>query len=174
MRPKGILIIALRIGAIIIVVNALDKFPLLLGYYKTETGVSGSAFITMSLIPLFISFLIAGLMWFVPDFLLNKVFVRDNSEARNVVSDAELGHLFIALIGLYILATAIADMVYHVGLVNESKKQIGNSFEMLPSDYASFIATIAETIIGALLIFGSKPIFYLMSRFKKEIKGSSL
>ena len=174
MRPKGILIIALRIGAVIIVVNALDKFPLLLGYYKTETGVSGNAFITMSLIPLFISFLIAGLMWFVPNFFLNKVFVRDNSEDRNVVSGADLGHLFISLIGLYILATAIADIVYHVGLVSEAKKQIGNSFEMLPSDYASFIATIAETIIGTLLIFGSRPIFYLMSRFQKEIKGGSL
>ena len=174
MRPKGILIIALRIGAVIIVVNALDKFPLLLGYYRTETGVSSSAFITMSLIPLLISLLIACFMWFMPNFFLNKVFLRDNSEDRNIINGTELGHLFISLIGLYILATAVADIVYHVGLVNEAKKQIGISFEMLPSDFASFIATIAETIIGTILIFGSKPIFFLLSRFQKEIKSGSL
>ena len=174
MRPKSLLIIALRIGAVIIVVNALDKFPLLLGYYSTESGVSSSAFITMSLIPLLISLLIAILMWFMPNFFLNKVFFRDNVEDRNVVNGTELGHLFISLIGLYILATAVADIVYHVGLVNEAKRQIGNSFEMLPSDFASFIATIAEAIIGSVLIFGSRPIFYLMSRFSKEVKGGSL
>ena len=113
-------------------------------------------------------------MWFVPNFFLKNVFFRDNSEDKDVVSGSELGHLFISLIGLYILATAIADIIYHIGLVNEAKKQIGISFEMLPQDYASFIATIAEIIIGTLLIFGSRPIFYLISRFQKEIKRDSL
>lgn len=174
MNPKAILLIALRIGAVLIIVNALEKFPLLFGYYRTETGVSAPAFITMSLFPLIFSFLIATMMWFMPNLFLKDFFLGDNREDKNIVGAPELGHLFISLMGLYILATAIADIIYHVGLVNEAKKQIGVSFEMLPQDYAGFIATIAETIIGTLLIFGSKPIFYLIAKFQKEIKKDSL
>lgn len=174
MNPKGILVVALRIGAVLIVVNALEKFPLLFGYYRTETGISVSAFVTMSLIPCFLSFLMGALMWFLPNLFLNKVFYRDKNENKDNVNASELAHLFISLIGLYILATSIADIIYHISFVNEAKKQIGTSFVMPPQDYAALIATIAEMILGALLIFGSKPIFYLITRFQKELKKDSL
>ncbi len=64
MTSKSILFVALRIGAILILVNALEKFPLAFGYYQTETGVSFNAFFTMSIAPLLFSIIIACLMWF--------------------------------------------------------------------------------------------------------------
>ncbi len=171
MNYKNISIITSKIGAIIILVNALNKFPLALGYYHTESGVSLAAFLSMSVLPLFLSLIISFLLWVSPKSILKNVLIESETTASSAKVDSlSMSRILISIVGLYIFTNAIGDIVFYVSYISESKKQIGPFFVLPPQDYAGLIATICEFILGIALIFVNKPISYYIEKFQNETK----
>lgn len=174
MDTKNILTIALRIGAIIILVNVLSQFPTYYSDYLSEGAKAQRLFILLTVIPSAFSVVMSILMWFYPQFFLKYFFIREKTESENHSEASELATFLIGIIGLYILITAIADMFYHTSFVYEGRKIFGSNFELTPQNRAEIFATIVEIVLGGLLIFGNKIFSKLISRFRFEMKKDSL
>ena len=170
MNYKSLFIIALRIAAIFIVVDVIEKFPFYYESHCIDGVLQMKSFLGQLVIPSTLLLFISALMWFYPDFLLKKVFLKEEVLEEGGIDVSELGALLISLIGLYILIYALADIVYHITFFSVLSDQLGNLFKPTPQKQAEMAATIAEIVFGFSLLFGSKFFTFLLLRLQKEIK----
>lgn len=162
----------LRIGAIVILVSLLEKVPLsvetVISNFQNDINVSAILF---SLAPGVFALIISFLLWFFPATLTSKFAAPDEGKEIEPDQPRLYSELLISVIGLYILANAIPDFIYHLVLYIVSRNE---GLELLPVDHAAFVATIAEAIVGIFLIHGSGLIHKLIQSLKREMKEKSL
>jgi hypothetical protein len=127
--------------------------------------------ILFSMAPGIFALFFSFLLWFYPSTISSKLSAP--TENLNVESDYEkaLGEILIAVLGLYIIANAIPDLIFHIVLYIVSNNQ---NLQILPIDRAASIATIVELIIGLFLLYGSGLIQKFIQRLKREISEKSL
>ncbi len=170
MKSKSILEVALRIGAIIIVLIILEKIPFNPTYYYIGDKLNWYMFTGMTLLPLLIILLVAISMWVSPDRFLNHISSKKELNSKDLDMD-KLGTSLIAIVGLYIVTFSISDLVYHLTSIKMATSVLGSDFKMVPEQIASLAATIVELIIGVLLIYGRNIISAIVLQYKGEIKG---
>jgi hypothetical protein len=162
----------LRIGAIVILVSLLEKVPFsvetLSNTWENSQNINAIIF---SIAPGIFALIVSFLLWFFPYTISSKLSTpTDNLKVESDYAKA-LGEILISIIGLYILANAIPDLIYHIVLYIVTSNE---NLEILPVDRAASIATIAELIIGLFLLYGSGLIHKFVQRLKKEINEKSL
>jgi len=170
MNYKSLFIVALRIGAIFIVVDVIRKFPFYYESHLLDGVLQLTSFLGQLVIPSALLLCFAALVWFYPDFLLKKVFLKKDVLEEGNIEVSELGALLISLLGLYILIYAIVDIVYFITYFNVVDDKLGDVFKPTPRDQAQMVATIAEIVLGFVLLFGSKFFTFILLRIQKEIK----
>ena len=116
--------------------------------------------------PIIISLFISACMWFYPNQLLSNVFLRNEIDESTNVSDSVIGELLISILGLYVLSYAIPDIIFHIVFYINIE---GYRDALRARDYASFVATIVEFVIGVYLIYGSKIVNNFIRQIKKDI-----
>lgn len=160
----------LRISAIIILVSLLERVPfsveVLINTWETNPNIYAILF---SIAPGIFALIISFLLWFFPSTLSSK-FANPN-ETLDKDSINIFGDFLISIVGLYILANAVPDLIYFVSLYIISSSE---NIEILPFDRAAFVATVVEIIIGLFLLYGSSLIHKFIQRLKKEINEKSL
>ena len=170
MNTNNIIKIALKIGAIVIVVNSLNKLPPFFDYVLYSKGSQPiTASTVFGLFPCIFSLIIGCFMWFFPGQLLSNVFLRHDNEESTSVHESIIAELLISILGLYVLTYAIPDMVYHVVFYFNYTNLDGIKGPLRPSDYAAFVTTIFEIVLGAYLIYGSKIVNNFIRQIKKDI-----
>ena len=107
----------LRIGAILILLSLLEKVPfsveILSNTWQNSQNINAILFsMAPGIFALFVSFL----LWFYPSTISSKLSAPTDN--LNVESDYEkaLGEILITVLGLYIIANAIPDLIYHIVL----------------------------------------------------------
>ena len=170
MKSKSILEVALRIGAIIIVLIILEKIPFNPTYYYIDGKLNWYMFTGFTLLPLLIILLVAILMWIMPDRFLKHISTNNEVVTKDLDID-KLGTSLIAIVGLYIVSFSISDLVYHLTSIKMAISVLGSEFGMVPEQIASLSATIAELIIGVFMIYGRRIISALVLQYHREFKG---
>lgn len=159
----------LRIGAIVILVSLLEKVPLnietVVGNWQKNPSVSTILF---SMAPGVFALIISFLLWFYPATLSSKFLAPTENSGIEQNKLEIFGEILISVIGLYILANAIPDLIYHIVLYILSSNE---NLELLPVDRAASVATIAEIIIGIFLLYGSGLIHRFIQGIKREMKA---
>ena len=157
----------LRVAAIVILLSLVEKVPL-----SIETAMStwqnnpNVSVILFSMAPGIFALIISFLLWFFPSTLLSKFSGPTKNGETDPDKSVIFGELIISVIGLYILANAIPDVVYHIVLYIVSSNE---NLELLPVDRAASVATLAEIIIGMFLLYGSGLIHRFIQGIKREI-----
>ncbi|MCP4705796.1 MAG: hypothetical protein GY865_14450 [candidate division Zixibacteria bacterium] len=169
MTSKSMLIIALRIGAIIIAVTVIERVPL----YVIDLGPNSHFdlyYITVFVIlPNLVFLFFAAIMWFKPYLFLNHVSKNEFIEIKNIDIN-KFASLLIAILGLYILIFSTVDLINHVVSIKYTKSFLGRDFVYSGNQIGAIVATIVEMVLGLLLIYGKNIIITLIQRFQKEIK----
>lgn len=159
----------LRIAAVMILLSLLEKVPLsvetVISNWQNNPSVSAILF---SMAPGIFALIISFVLWFYPGTLSSKFSGPAEYSGNEQDISALFGEILISVIGLYILATAIPDVVYHIVLYIVSSNE---SLELLPVDRAASVATIAEIIIGMFLLYGSGLIHRFIKGIKREMKA---
>ena len=162
----------LRVGAIVILVSLLEKVPLsvetVIGNWQNNPSVTAILF---SLAPGIFALIISFLLWFYPATLASKFSAPTENSGIDQDKLGLFGEILISVIGLYILANAIPDLIYHIVLYIVSSNE---NLELLPVDRAASVATIAEIVIGMFLLYGSGLIHRFIQGIKREMKEKSL
>ena len=163
---SDILRIALRIGAVVIAVNAIEKFPGFYATYDMHGEFDWYLFAGFLVLPTLVAFLVSALMWFSPPVFLKSFQTGTEPESQPATS-SEIGRVLVSAIGLYILSFSVGDLIYHITYI----KTIGvGHLEYMPETVAGLVATFAEIVIGIALIFGNNVISRLITRFHNEKK----
>ena len=162
----------LRIGAIVILLSLLEKVPLsvetISNTWQSNQNINTVLF---SMVPGIFALIISFILWFYPSTISSKLsYPADDMGEKSNYAKA-LGEILIAILGLYILANAIPDLVYHIVLYIVSNNE---NLKIMPIDRAASIATIVELIIGLFLLYGSDLIHKVVQRLKMEIKEKDL
>ena len=171
MISKGIINIALRVGAIVIAVHVIRQFPPQYSIYTLRGSVHWFPLIGFLILPSLVSLLIAASLWFYPGYYLKKLPVEENSENLSSLVPNEIGSILIAVIGVYILCYSITDLIYHLTYIRIMGDRIGSYSPIPPETMALIVATIVEMILGVFLIFGCSVITKFIVRFRKELKS---
>jgi hypothetical protein len=159
----------LRVAAIVILLSLLEKVPLsveaLVSTWQNNPNVS---VILFSMAPGIFALIISFLLWFYPATLSSKFAAPTENNGIDQDKSILFGEILISVLGLYILANAIPDVVYHIVLYIVSSNE---NLELLPVDRAAAVATIAEIIIGVFVLYGSGLIHRFIQGIKREMKA---
>lgn len=149
------LVIALKIAAIILTLNVVQNLPAELANVEYIKGTIDSLTVLLTLVlPASIKLLVAALFWVFPKFLITSI-VPDPQKSET--SSEYFNHLYNSLIiaiGVYLIGVALSDLAYYLALKSEMQRQFASSLQ--PPEHAGLVATVAQIIIGVLLIIGSK------------------
>ena len=170
MKSKNMLAVVLRIGAIIVAINIIEKIPLNFGTFYIEGHLNWYMLIGFVILPNLIMLFVAALMWINPN-----IFLRHISEEETIKLEydfEEIASMLIAIAGLYIIAFSLSDLIYHITSIKVAKSIMGTDFRFMPDQVGSIAATIAELLIGLSLIYGRNILLMLVQQFKKEFKSS--
>jgi len=164
--------VALRIGAILILINLLEKMPFsvdsILYSWQNDSDLSA---IIYSMAPGIFALIIAFLMWFCPETLASKFSNSIEIEQDEHIKSSNFPEILISIVGLYILVNAVSDFIYHLVLIIVS---INEKLPIPAYERAAFVATIFEIIIGLFLLYGSGLVHRIIKQIKKEINTKSL
>ena len=162
----------LRVGAIVILISLLEKVPFTVEALSNSWESSHDIYtILYSLSPGIFALIICFLLWFFPSTISSKLSDLEDISRINPGHLDLLSGILISIVGVFIFANAIPDLVYHIVLHIESARM---NIDILPVDRAALIATFFEVVIGGVLIYGSDLISNLINRFHKELNTESL
>jgi hypothetical protein len=162
----------LRIGAIVILLSLLEKVPIsieaIINNWQNNPDVFAVLF---SMAPGIFALVISFLLWFYPSTLSSQFSAKNENSSLDNDKSGLFGDTLISVIGLYILAHAIPDLIYHIVLIIVSSKE---NIVILPIDRAASVATIAEIVIGMFLLYRSSLVHKFIQGLKREMKEKSL
>ncbi len=155
-------------AAVFLAIRVLENFPQqYAGYINLgdEYGTRSYLIFTI-IIPNAISLLFSALFWMFP----NKLIATIVPDAAKNKSDPEyfesLNSALVSVVGVYIVAFGLADLIYFYALKQEMISQFGEGAVLQPTDHAAFVATFVEVVIGTLLIIGNKGFTKAISKIR--------
>jgi hypothetical protein len=159
MKLTELTAIGLRIFAVYLFMYALNQSALLIGFidsdnYDGANRVTPAFYIFWVGTPLLISIVI----WFFPITTTKLFLPKYKTDTFSPVEKSELYIAAIVLVGIFILSTAIPDVLYWVIRVYLAADLMdsGLDFIFTPKDKASMVATVIQLIMGIWLLFGAK------------------
>ncbi|WP_395020675.1 hypothetical protein [Dongia sp.] len=147
--------IALRIGAVIVIVDILVSLPMAFTAARYYAPVTFNQRIFDSAIfPLAISFCCAVLIYGFAEEIADRLVLRGKTEVE-ILAPADLSGLeqtAVAILGLYFLIMGLADVVHFLVRYLTLQLAIGPASSILVSpDTANFGGTLFRVIVGGFL-----------------------
>ncbi|SEQ52300.1 hypothetical protein SAMN03080615_01827 [Amphritea atlantica] len=155
MESKNILTVAIRIGAIVLAVNALQAFPNYYGLYLGDGEQAKSAFIAFTVVPTVLSMLFAIVAWFFPQSLLKTASF---GKATDFELPTSIGAALFACIGLFLVLSSLVDLAYNFSYIRYFKQEFSYSAPLPAETKANLIATILELLLGVIVLVGNRGI----------------
>jgi hypothetical protein len=167
---RSILIVALRVGAIILALQFFKDFPsLIFNYQEGRAGVADSnLFWLFQFLPSLLVLVISMIMWLFPDFLVKNLPFPQAEDDKFPFEATTFHFAAISVISLYILVNSAADIVYFVTLKLSLESQLGTLYQMQPETKAGLLSSVAGIIMGLFLLVKSKAIAKYLERILHE------
>ncbi len=156
-RDLGILLI--RLMALSIFINVIVGIPAIIAW-DVPHGMKNF------MISYTASFIIALLLWFLADTIVNEMISgTETSDKFTQFSLIEIWTMAISLMGLYLIAHSIPDLIYQI--VYYLKHDQGDQLANYKSDILKLISPAVRTIIGFYLLLGYKGIIGFISKSRE-------
>lgn len=166
MSSKQLVALAVRMFAIFIAVwvmrHGFVVVPMLAGPDATRTDLL-AVFLTVS-VPL----VVAVLLWVFPARVAGHLLPRTSTPARpEPWTAAELQAAAFSVLGMWILARAVADLGYWiVYLLLLPGSGAYRSSGLSPADLGGLVSTALELVIGVWLLLGARGLAGVIRRFR--------
>lgn len=164
MSREDFVAVAARLFAIFLLYITVRSVPGTLHVLSQPDGAGWYVlygFLLMALL-LFVAFL-----WFFPLTVARKLLPVMREPRSETALDASMAlSVGITLIGLWVLASALADAAYWASLVVSVAKFAPQGFEWSPEQMAGMVATVVELAIALSLVLGSTGIKKLIHRYR--------
>ena len=146
--------LAVKLFAIFLFVYSLQKLVNVLPWFSPDVTISWIA-ITYAVCYGLALVLICLVLWFFPLTVAKELIPFESGQPTTLSQDSILSIAFVIL-GLWVLSTAIPDMVYWSIVISQSR-EMGLSWQDAAADVkGNTYATILEIIIGLWLLLGAK------------------
>ncbi|MET1255010.1 hypothetical protein [Aliikangiella maris] len=168
MTHRNILVIVLRLAAVFLAIRVLENFPQqFIGFLNLGDEYRTPSYLILAVImPNAISLLLAALLWLFPDKLIATIIPDATKNKSDPEYFENLNSALISAVGVYIIAFGLADLIYFFALKKEMISQFGEGIVLQPTDHAAFVATLAEVVIGVLLIIGNKGVTQVIYKIR--------
>lgn len=170
MTLRDIARLAIKIAGLIIIVSAVTDVPHLLGrLLPLQPPMTARDVVAMAFAPPAIAALIGLLMFWGAGRIADRLLVAPAPPGQSGGLDLRgIEEIVIAALGLYLVATGIADAVYYWGKVGLYHRMVTeNTFPMpviLEGDFGGILSTAARLLIGAMLFLLSRGIVAIRRR----------
>ncbi|WP_196137819.1 hypothetical protein [Aliikangiella sp. G2MR2-5] len=169
MTHRNILVTTIRIAAIFLLIRILENFPQqFFNSVALNSEYATTSFLVFTVfVPNLVTLIFAVLFWFFPNKLIRSI-VPDSAQSEQTPEYFNsLNSALISAIGVYIIAFSLSDIIFYFSLKLELTNEFGST-PMQPVDQASFYATIAEVVIGLLLIIGNQGVSILIAKLRNR------
>ncbi len=157
MTEKRLDVVAVKIGAVIIMMLALQRLSNNLSWMAVteEWPAAVSAVIALSFI---LPIIMALILWFFPATIVGTLTQTAESSETPVYSPELILMIGISLIGLFILVSGLLDIIYWESLwrIIREREALGNPVS--PQTLASRFTNIARLLFGFGLLLGRRTI----------------
>ena len=165
MSRLDVVAVALRVLAVFLVVMVLRFAGAIVQVLDSGSAGVIALYVLLTVVPPLGA---ATLIWFFPLTLATKFLPVASDAIEPLPSDpGRLQEVAFSVLGLWVLATAVSDATYwgtYLIFVSQMEVQM----PMLPPDQkASFVATIAELLLGLWLLLGGRGIIGAIARFRQ-------
>ncbi|MGO4127667.1 hypothetical protein AB4Z01_24960 [Inquilinus sp. YAF38] len=170
MPLRDIARLLVKIAGLVVIVSAVIDLPVLLARsLPVQEPMTARDVVTMALVPPAIAALIGIVMFWGAGRIVDRLLVEPAAPGQGTGLDLRaIEEIAIAALGLYFVATAIADAFYYWGkaalyyrVVTENGYPIP---PITPDDFAGFVSTAARLAIGVVLVLLSRGIVAVRRR----------
>lgn len=164
MSREDFVAVASRLFAIYLLYVLVRSAPATLQALSQPEGMSWSALYALVLVALL---LFVAFLWFFPLTVARKLLpVMREPRSENALDASAALSVGITLIGLWFLASAVADASYWAALVVRVAQTAPPGFEWSLEQVAGMVATVVELAIALSLMLGSTGIKKLIDRYR--------
>ncbi|MGK9236386.1 hypothetical protein KXS07_31685 [Inquilinus limosus] len=159
-----------KIAGLVVIVSAVIDLPVLLGrMLPMEAPMTARDVITMTFVPPAIAGLIGIIMFWGAGRIVDRLLVTPATPSQGGGVDLRaVEEIAIAALGLYFVATGIADAFYYWGKAGLYYRYVTeNNIPMpiiAPDDFGGFASTAAQLAIGVVLVLLSRGIVAVRRR----------
>ena len=167
MTDNKVVYAALKIGAIIIFFNILDRIPSITGLfsYGADASIILALVVTIALNAAIVLVVIA--MWFFPVTTARAVGLWSEETEEKSPRYAWLETALLAVIGVYLAVTGLADLAYYLGLHLAILASFGASSQLPADTIGGYAASLVQIALGLALILRSRHIPALLRRLRR-------
>ena len=168
MSREDIVAIASRLFAIFIAVTAIRTIGVTFEVaYQSDTSAQPSAYIYLAII--LVSALAASfVLWFFPLTIARKLLpVMKEPQPSVTWQSGNAMELALAILGFWVLSSAISDCVYWVTFYFNIRQETGTGLESISAAGKSEMVVAAfELVLGFVLVLGHRGISQLFNRLR--------
>ncbi len=140
-----------------------------LAYYGLQID-SVASFIGITAAPFLITVAVGAALFLFPSLVSNRI-VSSCEEASCENKNNELEIVGLSVIGAYIVAVGVGDLIYLASLYGLAQEVVGTHFT--PDRWADLTASLSEFAFGLLLVLRSSVIVKYACRFRASGNKSS-
>ncbi|MFC5571575.1 hypothetical protein ACFPN1_16085 [Lysobacter yangpyeongensis] len=164
MSREDFIAVASRLFAIYLLYITIRSTPAALQMLSQPDGMGWSALYTALLTGLL---LFIGFLWFFPLTIARKLLpVMREPRSETALDSSTALSVGITLIGLWFLASAIADASYWIALLIRVAQTDAIGFEWSQEQIANMVATVVQLAFALVLVLGSSGIKRLIHRYR--------
>jgi hypothetical protein len=157
MSERRIDVVVVKIGAVIIVMFALQHLSSNLSWMATMSEWPAAVFAVIGL-SFFLPVFMASVLWFFPATIVGALSQFKESTETPVYSPELILMIGVSLIGLFVVVSGLLDIIYWESLwqIIKQREALGNP--VTPQTLASRFTNFARLLLGFGLLFGRRTI----------------
>ena len=157
MSEKRIDVVVVKIGAVIIVMLALQHLSSYLNWMATSSEWPAATFAIIAF-SFILPVIMAAILWFFPATIVGTLSQVKESAESPVYSPELILMIGISLIGLFVLVSGVLDIIFWESTWQIVQQSEARNDPVSPQKLASRVTNIARLLIGFGLLFGRRAI----------------
>lgn len=156
--------IGVRLFSIFLLLGALRQLPGTVALFALDVDKS---LVVLGMAMLLLGALVAVLLWFFPLTVARRLLPVMREPRSEQAMDASVAlTVGLTLIGIWLMATALADATYWFTLFLRTRQAGAGYYEWSHEQVANVIATGVQVLIAAWLVFGASGVRRLVQRYR--------
>ena len=157
MSEKRIDVVVVKIGAVIIVMLALQHLSSYLSWMAVTSEWPAAVFAVIAL-SFFLPVMMAAILWFFPTTIVGALSQIEEPAESPVYSPQLILMIGISLIGLFVLISGLLDIIFWESTWQIVQQSESRNDPVSPQRLASRVTNFARLLFGFGLLFGRRAI----------------
>lgn len=156
MTKNEIAILSFKVLSLYAIIQTIDKLYYFLYYFLYESQLDNAYKhnLLLSSVPSLLMASCAIMLWFGAPFLAKSIFNKISSEAESQATLVDMQMIAFSVVGLFILATSLPDLVEIVAVILTASSIQGGAGSLVHN----IVTLILKAVLGFWLLLGSQGI----------------